>query len=96
MTGGPALPRRRNLPIMDRMMPDDDVVGCVGTLTVATRGDAGPGEVLVRIRGGSETYLAWSERPLPQGASVLVVSERGTRSVDVVTWTEPDFGPNFD
>lgn len=77
-------------------MPDDGVVGCVGTLTVATRGEAGPGEVLVSIRGGSETFLAWSEEPLPKGASVLVVSERGTRTVDVVTWSEPNFGFNLD
>ncbi|TDU05422.1 hypothetical protein EDD99_3934 [Streptomyces sp. 846.5] len=26
-----------------------------------TRGAAGPGEVLVRVRGGSEALLAWSQ-----------------------------------
>jgi hypothetical protein len=63
------------------------VVGLVGVLVVATRGRAGPGEVLLRVRGGSETYLAWSERPLPKGAQVLVVEARAARTLDVVPWT---------
>ncbi len=46
-----------------------------------------PGEVLLRVRGGSETYLAWSERPLPKGAQVLVVEARAARTLDVVPWT---------
>jgi hypothetical protein len=62
------------------------VVGLVGVLVVATRGRAGPGEVLLRVRGGSETYLAWSERPLPKGAQVLVVEARAARTLDVVPW----------
>jgi hypothetical protein len=39
-------------------------VGCTGTVIVATRGEQGPGEVLVKVRGGTEAYLAWSEQPL--------------------------------
>ncbi len=62
------------------------VVGLVGVLVVATRGRAGPGEVLLRVRGGSETYLAWSQRPLPKGAQVLVVEARAARTLDVVPW----------
>jgi hypothetical protein len=57
-------------------------------LSVATRGDAGPGEVVLRIRGGSETYLAYSQDPLDRHTSVLVVAVRGARTVDVVAWTE--------
>jgi hypothetical protein len=63
-------------------------VGCVGVVTLATRGSAGPGEVHIRIRGGTETYRAWSESPLPRGATVLVVSSRGARTVDVVEWDD--------
>jgi hypothetical protein len=62
-------------------------------LVIGTRGPAGPGEVLVKIRGGSETYLAWSETPLPRGATVLVVESRGARTVDVAEWDDP-LGPD--
>ncbi|WP_460362572.1 hypothetical protein [Actinocorallia lasiicapitis] len=58
-------------------------------MTVATRGAAGPGEVLVKIRGGSETYLAWSEQPLAQGTKILVFDSRGNRTVDVMEWSDP-------
>jgi hypothetical protein len=64
-------------------------MGCVGVLTIATRGSVGPGGVLVKVRGGSETYLAWSDRPLPKGTTVLVVASRGARTVDVVPWFDP-------
>jgi hypothetical protein len=65
------------------------LVGSIGVLTIATRGDKGPGEVLVQIRGGSETYIAWSPEPLPRGASVLVIDSRGTRTVEVSAWADP-------
>ena len=68
------------------------VVGCTGTLAVATRGPDGPGEVLVGVRGGTEAFLAWSERPLPRGASVLVFNSRGERAVDVMEWAADDLG----
>ncbi|MBD0745055.1 hypothetical protein [Streptomyces sp. CBMA152] len=71
------------------MEQDDAVIGCVGEVLVDTRGPAGPGEVLVRVRGGSETFLAWSEEPLPRGAKVLVVDSRGIRQVDVIEWADP-------
>jgi hypothetical protein len=70
-------------------MADEAVIGCTGTLTIGTRGAAGPGEVLVRVRGGSETFLAWSAEPLPQGSTVLVIESRGSRQVDVIEWTDP-------
>ena len=64
-----------------------EVVGSVGVLTVATRGRAGAGEVLVKVRGGSETYLAWSDEPLPKGGSVLIVGYLGARTLNVVPWS---------
>ncbi|MEV7687096.1 hypothetical protein ACFW1F_36615 [Streptomyces bungoensis] len=71
-------------------MPQDEaVIGCTGTVLIGTRGSAGPGEVLVRVRGGSETFLAWSEDPLPKGATVLVIESRGCREVGVIEWKDP-------
>lgn len=75
------------------MIRDEAPIGSVGVLTVATRGAAGPGEVLVRVRGGTETYLAWSDEPLGRDATVLVIDSRGARAVDVIEWTgTPDEG----
>jgi hypothetical protein len=73
----------------DQMAGDETLIGSIGVLIVATRGAAGPGEVLVRIRGGSEAFLAWSPEPLPRGATVLVIESRGHRAVDVSAWTDP-------
>jgi hypothetical protein len=68
---------------------DESPVGQSGTLTVATRGPAGPGEVLVKVRGGTEAYMAWSEQPLARGTTVLVFNARGNRAVDVMEWADP-------
>jgi hypothetical protein len=67
---------------------DESAIGRVGILVIATRGSAGPGEVSVRIRGGSEKFLAWSDTPLPRGATVLITDSRGARTVDVVEWDD--------
>ncbi|HUN77387.1 MAG TPA: hypothetical protein VMU32_00535 [Solirubrobacteraceae bacterium] len=71
------------------MSADDSAVGLSGKLTLATRGAAGPGEVLLKVRGGTESYIAWSEQPLARGAGVLVISARGNREVDVMEWDDP-------
>jgi hypothetical protein len=71
------------------MVADISAIGCEGVITVATRGSGGPGEVLVKIRGGSETFIAWSPEPLAKGTTVLVIDERGERAVDVSAWTNP-------
>jgi hypothetical protein len=68
---------------------DGTLVGSIGVLTIATRGPAGPGEVLISIRGGSDSYIAWSPEPLPRGSTVLVIESRGTRSVEVSAWADP-------
>ncbi|WP_300607873.1 hypothetical protein [Trebonia sp.] len=71
------------------MERDDSTIGAVGVLTIATRGAAGPGEVRIKYRGGSERFLAWSETPLPKGAIVLIIDFRGRRAVDVMEWADP-------
>jgi hypothetical protein len=70
-------------------LADDAVVGCTGVLLVGTRGAEGPEEARVRVRGGVERYLAWSDDPLPKGAGVLVIEARGPRTVGVVAWPDP-------
>jgi hypothetical protein len=75
------------------VVADTSAIGCIGRIIVATRGEAGPGEVLVQIRGGSEAFIAWSQEPLPKGTTVLVIDERGNRAVDVSAWNDP-LGPD--
>jgi hypothetical protein len=66
------------------------VVGSRGTLTVACRGADGPGEVVVRVAGGTEAYIAYSDRPIPRGATVVIYDSRGGRRVDVEPLTSTD------
>ena len=68
---------------------DESLIGSIGVMTIATRGAHGPGEVLVKIRGGSEAFIAWSAEPIPRGSTVLVINNRGTRTVDVSAWIDP-------
>jgi hypothetical protein len=68
---------------------DQSLIGSIGVVIVATRGQSGPGEVLLKIRGGTEAYLAWSTDPIPKGATVLVIESRGERAVDVSEWADP-------
>jgi hypothetical protein len=75
------------------MEGDLSVVGCLGILAIGTRGQDGPGEVLVKISGGSESYLAWSDRPLPRGTTVLVLESRGARAVLVSAWHDSPSDP---
>ena len=42
-----------------------------------------PGEIVVRIRGGTETYMAYSDTDLPVQTEVLVVAQRSARTVEV-------------
>jgi hypothetical protein len=72
---------------------DTEPIGCVGVLILGTRGHAGPGEVLVKVRGGREAFIAWSDEPIAKDATVLVIESRGTRAVDVIEWDgSPDNG----
>ena len=71
------------------MAGDDSLIGSIGVIIIATRGAKGPGEVLVKIRGGSEAFIAWSAEPIRRGSTVLVINNRGTRTVDVSQWTDP-------
>jgi membrane protein implicated in regulation of membrane protease activity len=69
-----------------RRVGDVSVIGCVGSVIVGTRGADGAGEVLLKVRGTREAYLAWSDQPLPRGTDVLVIDVRGARTVVVEPW----------
>jgi hypothetical protein len=69
--------------------PDYSPIGLAGRITTATRGEDGPGEVELRIRGGTETFIARSTEPLAKGQAVIVVQTLGPRTVIVMPWADP-------
>jgi hypothetical protein len=73
---------------------EDSPVGRIGVLLIGTRGPAGCGEVQLSIRGGRETFFAYSDHPVPQGATVLVVEAAPYRRVTVVPWVDPPGPPD--
>lgn len=58
------------------------LIGLVGHLTVPVPAQ-GPGEVVLPIRGGTETFAAWADEPIAKYTRVVVVEERSARSVTV-------------
>jgi membrane protein implicated in regulation of membrane protease activity len=62
---------------------DDPIIGKLGTVTHAiTPGRAG--EIVVHIRGGTETYMAVADTEVPEETQVLVVGQRTARTVEVM------------
>jgi hypothetical protein len=59
----------------------DSVVGRPAYVTVAIPGGSQAGEVLLRVRGGTESYIAFADEPVGIGAEVIVLADRGARSV---------------
>lgn len=59
------------------------LVGSRGTVTVAIRGQEGPGEVEVSFDGGTETYIAHSDQSIAKGMTVVIFETRPGRRVDV-------------
>ncbi|HXW80312.1 MAG TPA: hypothetical protein VEJ84_12480 [Acidimicrobiales bacterium] len=59
----------------------DSVVGKPAYVTVAIPGGTRAGEVLLRIRGGTESYIAFADQPVGVGAQVVVLADRGARAV---------------
>jgi hypothetical protein len=45
--------------------------------------------VEVRIRGGTETFIARSAVPLAKGQPVIIVETLGPRTVIVLPWADP-------
>ncbi|MCW2778630.1 MAG: hypothetical protein JWN17_2355 [Frankiales bacterium] len=65
------------------------LVGQTGVVVSRVRGGEAPGEVRLVLRGLPSVVLAYADRPLPVGAHVLVVLDRGSRRVDVCAWSAP-------
>lgn len=60
----------------------ESLLGKVGRITVSIPAK-GPGEVLLPVRGGSETFAAWSDETIPRGSRVVVVDYISARAVFV-------------
>jgi hypothetical protein len=45
---------------------------------------AGPGEVLLPVRGGTETFAAWADEPIARHTRIMVVDTMPARSVLVM------------
>jgi hypothetical protein len=69
-------------------VPDEAVVGSLGTVIVRIRGGELPGEIVATVRGTRETFIAFADTVMERGASVLVISSRGQRAVDVIAWAD--------
>jgi hypothetical protein len=66
------------------LVADPEVIGKAGRVIVRVRGADGPGEVLVRVRGGTEALIAFSDVVIERDAEVFVTHSHGERTVDVV------------
>jgi hypothetical protein len=64
------------------MSGDESIVGKLGIVVHAIQ-DGKPGEIVVHIRGGTETYMAYSDSDVPEQAEVLVIGKRSARTVEV-------------
>jgi membrane protein implicated in regulation of membrane protease activity len=68
------------------MSQDDPVVGKLGIVTHPIAAGK-PGEIVVHIRGGTETYMAYADTDVPEQAEVLVIARRSARTVEVTPFT---------
>jgi membrane protein implicated in regulation of membrane protease activity len=57
------------------------VVGRPAYVTVQIPGGPRPGEVLIQVRGGTESYIAYADQCVGVGAQVVVVADRGARTL---------------
>lgn len=62
---------------------NENLVGSQGTVTVAIRGNDGPGEIEVAVDGGTQAYIAYSDQPIARGVRVVIFETRAGRRVDV-------------
>ncbi len=46
------------------------------------------GEVVLRIRGGTESYRAFADQPLERGVTVLVLEQHPNRVLFVTPWED--------
>ena len=80
---GNALPGQEYPRVLVMSSPDEAIVGRTAHVSVTIPGGDRPGEVIVRVRGGAEAYIAYSERAVGVGTQVVVVDDRGARTLVV-------------
>lgn len=68
------------------MATDEQVIGKLATVTHPIHAGK-PGEVIVRVRGGTEIFMAYSDADLPAQAEVLIIGQRSARIVEVTPFT---------
>ncbi|SCG38350.1 hypothetical protein [Micromonospora inositola] len=68
------------------MVDGRTLVGRIARVVHALRGGDRPGEVRVVVDGIAHYYLAYASTPVPAGAEVLIINNRGGRQVDVEPW----------
>jgi hypothetical protein len=78
----PAGPVPANVGMMSFPQPEE-VVGRTASVTIAIPGGDRAGEVLVRIRGGTESYIAYADEPVGLGEDVVVIADKGARTLVV-------------
>jgi membrane protein implicated in regulation of membrane protease activity len=61
---------------------DQDLVGTIGRITLAITPDRS-GEVILPVRGGTESFSALSDEPIKKNARVVVVECLSGRTVQV-------------
>jgi len=66
---------------------DEELVGKIGEVVTRIEGGDDPGEISLMVHGMRERYLALGREEIPVGSRVLVVHDRGNRTVDVEPWT---------
>ena len=62
-------------------------MGKIGEVTTRIEGGEEPGEVSLLVYGIRERYFAHAREELLLGSKVLVVHDRGNRTVDVEPWS---------
>ena len=67
------------------MQDGAELIGAIGLVTVPIP-EGAPGEVMLPIRGGTESFAAWADRPIPKSARVMVVEALSGRSVVVTRY----------
>lgn len=68
------------------MSADESVIGKIGIVThrlLAGR----PGEIVVHIRGGTETFIAYADVDVAEQQEVLVIGQRSARTVEVTPFS---------
>jgi hypothetical protein len=75
--------RCRKVVMMSYYPEPETVIGRSAYVTVAIPGGTKAGEVIIRVSGGTESYIAFADQPVELGAQVVVVADRGARTLFV-------------